>query len=219
MPCRRLLSVLILLCLVGCTGLPESMLPAAAGGSPAAASTSDPQPENPYLVHRPPVDEAAARRFAAANAAMAAADPATARAELEWLVEYRPGLSGPYLNLALLHQAEANDPEAELYFQAAIEVNASNLAAYNQYGIFLRQQGRFEEAEAVYLAALTVWDGHAASHRNLGVLYDLYRGDSDKALFHYRRYQALTDGEDRAVAGWIVDLERRYGQVVGVVPQ
>ena len=88
------------------------------------------------------------------------------------------------------------------------------LTSLTTLGGVLREQGRFDEAEQVYLSALTVWDDHATTHRNLGVLYDLYRGERERALEHYYRYQALTGGEDRTVAGWIIDLERQFTQVV-----
>jgi tetratricopeptide (TPR) repeat protein len=145
---------------------------------------------------------------------MAAEDWETAWADLEWLVENYPDLSGPYLNLALLHSAQGNVDEAEASFKAAIDVNPSNLSAYNQYAIFLREQGRFDDAEAIYLSALEVWDDHAETHLNLGVLYDLYRGEHERALQHYHRYQDLTGNEDRTVAGWIIVLERQFSQVV-----
>ena len=135
-------------------------------------------------------------------------------ADLQWLIENHPKLSGPYLNMALLHSAQGETEGAETFFKTAIDVNKRNLGAYNQYAIFLRNQGRFDDSEHVYLQALDVWEDHAETHRNLGVLYDLYRGDHEKALLHYHRYQDLTGNEDRTVAGWIVLLERQFSQGV-----
>ncbi len=223
MSARLLIAVLALASLAGCGSMPSLPLP---GGSETtsveqAGDTAPEAPtpeaiasENPYLDSRRRVSDSARQRFAAATAAMATEDWATARADLEWLINEYPKLSGPYLNLALLHAAEGRMQDAEHFFQVTLEVNKRNLDAYNQYAIFLRQQGRFDEAEEVYLSALSVWDDHAATHRNLGVLYDLYRGEREKALEHYYRYQSLTGGEDRTVAGWIIDLERQFTQVV-----
>ena len=145
---------------------------------------------------------------------MADGDLATAEKDMQWLVHNYPAFSGPYLNLALICGAQGRSVDAEQFFQAALEVNANNLEAYNQYAVFLRGRGRFDDAEAAYLAALQVWPDHPETHRNLGVLYDLYRGNAERALEHYYRYQTLTGGENRQVAGWIIDLERRSGQVV-----
>ncbi len=213
----RALILLLAALLAGCSAMPEIVT-----RSPAPAEeTAPPTPaaeliaaENPYLDSRRSVSGSARQRFAAANAAMATADWDTARVDLEWLIENHPKLSGPYLNLALLHVVQGDPATAEVHFQAALEVNERNLAAYNQYAIFLREQGRFDDAERVYLDALAVWSDHAETHRNIGVLYDLYRGDHEKALQHYYRYQELTGNTDRTVAGWIVLLERQFSQLV-----
>ena len=215
----RLLSLLLALALSACSAVPmlsseEAVAPAADVAAPEQQSPATIAAENPYLDSQRRVNDSARQRFAAATAAMAAEDWATARADLEWLVTEYPKLSGPYLNLALLHASQGHVQEAEHFFQATLEVNDRNLEAYNQYAIFLRRQGRFDDAEQVYLAALDTWGNHAATHRNLGVLYDLYRGDREKALQHYYRYQTLTGGEDRTVAGWIIDLERQFTQLV-----
>ncbi len=209
--------LLMALWLGGCSTLPElSSPPIETAGEAAeqAPSVEMIAAENPYLDSRRTVSGSARQRFAAATAAMAAEDWEIARVDLEWLIENHPKLSGPYLNLALLHAAQGDAAAAETQFQAALEVNENNLVAYNQYAIFLREQGRFDEAERVYLDALAVWSDHAETHRNIGVLYDLYRGEHQKALQHYRRYQELTGNTDRTVAGWIVLLERQFSQVV-----
>jgi len=99
--------------------------------------------------------------------------------------------------------------QAKLWFERSISINASNIGAYNEYAIFLREQGQFAEAEAIYLLALEQWDASSNTHRNIGILYDLYLGEPQKALRHYRRYQALNEEADPEVAAWIVDLERR----------
>ena len=90
----------------------------------------------------------------------------------------------------------------------------AQLAAHNQYGIFLREQGRFGEAEQAYLSALEISDNYPDTHRNIAVLYDLYLGDRERALRHYYRYQQLTDADERMVAGWIADLERQLTLLV-----
>ncbi|MDJ0879377.1 MAG: tetratricopeptide repeat protein [Halieaceae bacterium] len=211
--------LLLALLLGGCGALPDVVSPTTPPPADAAESPQMPTAEaiaaeNPYLDSHRSVSGSARQRFAAATAAMATEDWDTARVDLEWLIENHPKLSGPYLNLALLCVAQGEVDAAETHFQAALEVNRRNLVAYNQYAIFLREQGRFDESEQVYLGALEVWSDHAETHRNIGVLYDLYRGEREKALQHYYRYQELTGNTDRTVAGWIVLLERQFSQVV-----
>jgi Flp pilus assembly protein TadD len=86
-----------------------------------------------------------------------------------------------------------------------------NLDAYNQLAILQREQGRFNEAEANYQKALTIWPFHAESHRNIGILYDLYLGKNAEALAHFEAYQQLRGDGDKQVTGWIADLQRRLG--------
>lgn len=164
---------------------------------------------NPYLSDRQSVPSQAQQRFDQALTALHNQDWVWAQAELEYLTVEYPELSGPHLNLALLYQQQGDHELAEVAFVAAIRSNALNVNAYNEYGIFLRHQGRFQEAEAIYLEALGVWEQNPDVHRNIGVLYDLYMGDRERALQHFYRYQNLTGADDRAVAGWIADLERQ----------
>ena len=63
----------------------------------------------------------------------------------------------------------------------------------------------------MYQQALSSDDSYANAHRNIAILYEIYRGEYDKALQHYHRYLALIGGEDREVSMWIADLERRVG--------
>ena len=102
--------------------------------------------------------------------------------------------------------------KADQAFTRAIAVNANNLAAYNQLAIMKREAGQFSAAEALYQQALRVWPFHPESHKNLGILYDLYLGKGALALQHYQAYQQLLAEPDRQVNGWIIDLERRLAQ-------
>jgi tetratricopeptide (TPR) repeat protein len=127
--------------------------------------------------------------------------------ELAQLMPARYGKSEIPAAATVASSADAARLEAEL--QERLDDEPDDIAAYNQYGILLRQQGRFEEAEASYLAALEVAEAEAAIHCNLGVLYDLYLGQPQLALQHYHRYRDLSDGADPRVALWIADLEQR----------
>lgn len=167
---------------------------------------------NPYLQNLVTVPAAAQRKFQQANKALAAGDWQDAENDLLWLTQNHPTLSGPMLNLALLYAETQQFEKAEQYFNQAIKVNALNVNAYNQFAIYWRQRGQFEQAEQLYLKALTVWPDYPEAHLNLGILYDLYMGALPPALEHYQRYQALMDKPSRQVQGWIMDTERRLQQ-------
>ena len=48
----------------------------------------------------------------------------------------------------------------------------------NQLGIAYRQQGQFAKARDAYERAIALDPGYAAALLNLGILYDLYLGDT-----------------------------------------
>lgn len=180
------------------------------GEPPKGFDASAPN-ENPYLTQDVNVPGAAQSLFNSAVTAMQNNDWQKAEVLLQELTTTYPDLSGPFLNLGITYRHLDNYTAAETAFRNAIAANALNLDAYNQLGLLLREQGRFDEAEQEYLAAIKVWPKHADSHKNIGILYDLYLGQYDKALNHFEIYQYLQTEPDRQVAGWIIDLKRRIG--------
>jgi tetratricopeptide (TPR) repeat protein len=131
-------------------------------------------------------------------------------AELEFkqLVVAYPELIGPHLNLGLLYLHDSRLPEAEAVFKAALEVSPANAIAGNELGIVERRLGKFAEAEAAYQRTIAAEPNYAPAHLNLGVLYDLYLAEPQKALEQFERYIAIA-GENKQVAGWVVELRRR----------
>jgi len=170
---------------------------------------------SPYLRGREPVPPEAQKLFEKSRSALEQGNEEAAVEQLHLLVASYPQLSGPSLNLALLYQQRGENKNAQYWFKQSISRNSNNLLAYNQYAIFLREQGHFTQAEQMYLQALEVWEPYPETHRNIGILYDLYRGDKKNALQHFYRYQELQETRDRVVAGWIADLERQLTTVAG----
>ena len=91
-------------------------------------------------------------------------------------------------------------------------MNKYNPDAYTQYAVMLREQGKFTEAEAQYLKALAVWPHNLQAHRDLGVLYDLYLIQADKALQHFTLADQLSAEPNKELKGWILELNRRLGK-------
>ena len=129
----------------------------------------------------------------------------------EFLLQY-PGYPGAYVNLAIIHVNTGNDEDARAAVDAALELDPDHAPALNQLGMLLRRHGKFLEAEAAYLKAVTASPDYALAHYNLGVLNELYLQRLDYALQHFERYQELA-GEDERVEKWIVDLQRRVPAV------
>lgn len=174
-----------------------------------SALPEGPVTPNPYRENAPEVSAEALARYDEALAALEAEDWSDARQRLATLTRDYPELSGPWVNLARVHLEQGREPEAEQALERALQINEYNLEAYNQLALLKRREGDFERAEQLYRQALEVWPFHAESHLNLGILLDLYRGEGEQALLHYRAYQQRQSEPERTVAGWIIDLERR----------
>ncbi|MDH3265850.1 MAG: tetratricopeptide repeat protein [Gammaproteobacteria bacterium] len=125
----------------------------------------------------------------------------------EFLLQY-PGYPGAHVNLAIIHSQNGNDAAAQAAIDAALALNAVHPAALNQQGMLFRKNGKFIEAEAAYLKAVTASPEYALAHYNLGVLNELYLQRLDVALQHFETYQQLV-GNDAQVEKWIADLTRR----------
>lgn len=105
-------------------------------------------------------------------------------------------------------QQGRNDDAIEGY-REAFKINPGNALTANNLALLLREQGRFDEAVTVLEMGLKHSPATAELHYNLAVITELYLLDLDVALAHYRRYRELAGNEEKRVAGWIADLERR----------
>ncbi|HOV86438.1 MAG TPA: tetratricopeptide repeat protein [Syntrophobacteraceae bacterium] len=76
--------------------------------------------------------------------------------------------------------------EAEGLFKMTLKSPLADVETYNQLGIALRQQGKFEEAERCYLTALNTYPRHAGIYHNLGVLH-MARRDYSKARRSFQK--------------------------------
>ena len=143
-----------------------------------------------------------------AASAMAAGDYVDAELRFKEFLLLYPDYPGAHVNLAIIHANNENNDAARSSLDAALALNPNNPAALNQLGMLLRRNGKFLEAEAAYLKAVTVSPDYALAHYNLGVLNELYLQRLDVALQNFESYQALV-GEDKQVEKWIADLRRR----------
>ena len=146
--------------------------------------------------------------FEQATAVMAAGDFVDAELRFKEFALLYPDYPGAYVNLAIIHANNENDPATREAIDAALALDPDHPAALNQLGMLLRRNGNFLEAEAAYLKAVTVSPEYALAHYNLGVLNELYLRRLETALQHFETYQSLV-GEDKQVEKWISDLTRR----------
>jgi tetratricopeptide (TPR) repeat protein len=169
----------------------------AAPGAKSSASTA-------------PVPDRAAQQYAQALNLMKAGRTSDAELEFKQLALAYPEYAGPEVNLGLLYLRNSRYTEAEGAFKAAIQRNPDNAVANNELGIAERKLGKFAEAEAAYQRTIAIEPNYAPAYLNLGVLYDLYMSEPQKALEQFEHYLTLV-GENKQVAGWVVELRKRVG--------
>ncbi len=184
----------VVLVIAGCAASGTKPAPEEFGTSPAATI--------------PEVPVQALTLFEQAVAVMAAGDFVDAELRFkEFLLQY-PDYPGAHVNLAIIY-TENGDSEAALQaLGGALALNPEYPPALNQQGLLLRRNGKFLEAEAAYMKAVTASPDYALAHYNLGVLNELYLQRLDVALQHFEAYQTLV-GDDKQVEKWIADLRRR----------
>jgi tetratricopeptide (TPR) repeat protein len=194
--------LLAMLVLAGCGGSTTVKPSSAADKSPGPNVAGDGEEIAPVI----PAE--ALTLFEQAAASMAAGDFVDAELRFkEFLLQY-PEYPGAHVNLAIIHADNGNEAGARGSINAALAIAPGHPAALNQMGMLLRRNGKFLEAEAAYLKAVTVSPEYALAHYNLGVLNELYLQRLETALQHFEIYQSLV-GEDKQVAKWIKDLTRR----------
>jgi tetratricopeptide (TPR) repeat protein len=182
---------------------PNTIAATTAGAPGGAAGSSAP-------VDAAPIPERATQQYAQALQLMKSGRDTDAELEFKELAIGYPQLTGPQLNLGLLYMRDSRLTEAEAAFKAALELKPGNAVAGNELGIVERKLGKFAEAEAAYQRTIAAEPNYAPAHLNLGVLYDLYLAEPQKALDEFERYIEIA-GENKQVAGWVVELRKRVG--------
>lgn len=127
------------------------------------------------------------------------------------VIERSPGVTAPYINIALAYMRTGKLEQSEKHLQTALELVPNHPVASNEYGLLLRKSGRFREAREIYEKALTSFPDYLPLHRNLGILCDLYLNDSECAL---KQFEIYSEGmpADAQVKIWIAELRMRPGR-------
>ena len=193
---------------------------AAAAATPQSAKTEPSRSERRGKRGEPPpapdpasqsIPAAAQSAYDRALAAMRAQDWLRAESELGQLTRDYPAYPGPQVNLAIVYRQENRPADARAALDRALAVDPKHAAANNELGILLREAGKFEEAEQAYRRALETDPDYALAHYNLGVLLDVYLRRGAEAIPQYEAYQSSLAEPDKKVAGWLIDLRRRFG--------
>ena len=173
------------------------------------ASKRPPRSEAAIKAAEASVPSNARKEYDSAIAAMKSGNIAQAKNILSILTQKYPDLSGPHVNLGIIHFRADEIDKAEEAFKQALKINPDSAVSLNHLGIINRGKGKFKEAKSNYERALEISPNYAYAHLNYGILLDLYMGELNEALDHYQKFQELAPGQDKEVKNWIVDLERR----------
>jgi Tfp pilus assembly protein PilF len=159
----------------------------------------------------PQMDETSRRDFERAVAMMKDQDYGQAVDLLEKVIGQSPGVTAPYIDIAIAYQHIDKPEQAEENLKAALRLVPDHPVASNEYGLLCRKTGRFADARAIYEKAIARFPDYSPVHRNLGILCDLYLNDPECALEHYEIYSEARP-EDKQVKLWIADLRARLGR-------
>jgi Tfp pilus assembly protein PilF len=159
----------------------------------------------------PTMDEASRRDFNRGVAMLKDQDYGRAIDLLEKVIERSPGVTAPYIDIAIAYQRIGKPSLAEEHLQTALTLVPGHPVACNEYGLLYRKTGRFAEARAIYDKAIERFPDYYPAHKNLGILCDLYLNDPACALEHYEIYSKARP-DDAQVPLWIADVRARLGR-------
>ncbi len=156
-----------------------------------------------------PVDQSTQHAFDDASRLLRSGRTDEAEKAFRALALAHPDLGGPHANLGVIYRQGGKLTESVTELETAVRLNPRQPIYFNQLGVSYRMQGQFAKARDAYQRAIALNASYASATLNLGILYDLYLGDTAHALEMYGRYLALSPGGDPTVTKWVADLKNR----------
>jgi tetratricopeptide (TPR) repeat protein len=204
----RLVAVALLLGAAGCASVSDGMDSIKSAVTTSGSSQAAAAPVRAAPVYEAPVNPTTQRAFDDASRALRSGRVDEAERAYKSLAQAAPELGGPHANLGVIYRQGGKLTESASELEQAVKLSPRQPIFLNQLGVTYRQQGQFAKARDAYQRAIALDPGYAAPALNLGILYDLYLGDSARALEQYNRYLALAPN-DTTVTKWVADLKNR----------
>jgi len=138
-----------------------------------------------------------------------------------WLAasERYPDFPGIWVNLALSQYHVESYTEARESLTTALTLDAEFCPAHKTLGLVARELGDFPLSEQSYISAIECAPEDGNVRRNLGILYDLYMHDEQRALEQYEAAKRLYFAKDKNLEIWITNLKSRLPQPEPVAPE
>jgi Flp pilus assembly protein TadD len=197
------------LTVAGCAATDESHKAMLQGVSPTSAASAPAVSQNAALAVEAAVSPGIQRAFDDASRALRSGRTEDAERAFRALAQANPELGGPHANLGLIYRQVGKLDESATELEQAVLRNPRQPIYFNQLGVTYRQQGKFDQARLAYEKAIALDANYPSPYLNLGILSDLYLGDSKRALELYDHYLALSPNGDPAVTKWIAELKNR----------
>jgi len=169
--------------------------------------------ENPYLLVDSKIDKGSVLLFIEAKKAKRNKDFKTATQKLLVITQKDTSISGPWVMLGDIKFENKQYKEASLDYQKALVINPENVNAYIALAKVQRVLGQFNLAQNTLENALLFWKDFPEAHLNLGILYDVYLNQAEKAQQHMEAYLFLTQYKSSEVKKWLQEVQSRTGIV------
>lgn len=131
-----------------------------------------------------------------------------AAALLTKIANSNPGYLDAWINLAIANYKLKDIDAAKRAIVQAHKLQPTSAEINNIRGLISAEEGRYKDAEQLYIAALKLNPKSASTHYNLALLYDVYYQDIAQAISHYESYLSLSSQKDEETEAWTDELKQ-----------
>jgi len=205
-----LTSIAFVVLLSSCANVPKLKKPVAAAKSEKSSTPSE--GKSAGIILQQPDFKISGKTAAAYNVAlqqMRSKNFDTAISEMLKVAQMDERISGPWVNIGVAYKELGNMEKAKTAFQKALSINPNNPYALNELAILNREDGKFDQAEKLYIQALSTYPDYENAHLNLAILCDVYLRKIDCALDHYQKYLNISGNQDKQVIAWMSQLKKQ----------